>query len=127
MKGTLNKGAALVLGGGFAGLSAAIHLALAGFEVTLLEGHAEAGGKAGEITGEGFRFDTGPSVLTLPGVLEAVFAAAGENLPFTLNPSRSPLPLPLPVGPRVGCLPRCRANDGPIEPGGGAGLPEPAR
>ncbi len=86
MRGILNKGAALVLGGGFAGLSAAIHLALAGFEVTLLEGHAEAGGKAGEITGEGFRFDTGPSVLTLPGVLEGVFQAAGEALPFTLNP-----------------------------------------
>ena len=80
------RGAALVLGGGFAGLSAAIHLALAGFEVTLLEGHAEVGGKAGEVMGEGFRFDTGPSVLTLPGVLEDLFAAAGESLPFELHP-----------------------------------------
>ncbi len=80
------RGTALVLGGGFAGLSAAIHLALASFEVTLLEGHAEVGGKAGEVTGEGFRFDTGPSVLTLPGVLENLFAAAGESLPFELHP-----------------------------------------
>jgi phytoene desaturase len=56
---------ALVIGGGFAGLSAAVHLAAAGLEVTLLERHNHLGGKAGEHRWEGYRFDTGPSVLTL--------------------------------------------------------------
>ena len=77
---------ALVLGGGFAGLSAAIHLALAGREVTLLEQAPSLGGKAGEHREHGYRFDTGPSVFTLPHVVEELFRAAGENLPFELRP-----------------------------------------
>ena len=58
------KASVLVLGGGFAGLSAAIHLALEGREVTLLEQAATLGGKAGEYREVGYRFDTGPSVWT---------------------------------------------------------------
>lgn len=77
---------ALVLGGGFAGLSAAVHLALAGSEVTLLEQLPEVGGKAGEVAQDGFRFDTGPSVLTLPQILHEIFGAAGEALPIELIP-----------------------------------------
>lgn len=77
---------ALVLGAGFAGLSAAVHLALAGVKVTLLERGREVGGKAGEFSCDGYRFDTGPSVLTLPHVLEEVFGAAGEALPFAYKP-----------------------------------------
>ena len=77
---------ALVLGGGFAGLSAAIYLALAGREVTLLEQAPSLGGKAGEHREHGYRFDTGPSVFTLPHVVEELFKAAGEVLPFELRP-----------------------------------------
>ena len=76
----------LVLGGGFAGLSAAIHLALAGCEVTLLEQNPSFGGKAGQFEKDGFRFDTGPSVFTLPHIVEKIFADAGEALPFELKP-----------------------------------------
>lgn len=76
----------LVLGGGFAGLSAAIHLALAGCEVTLLEQNPSFGGKAGQFEKDGFRFDTGPSVFTLSHVIENIFAGAGEMLPFKLKP-----------------------------------------
>ena len=76
----------LVLGGGFAGLSAAIYAALAGCEVTLLERSSTLGGKAGRFEREGFRFDTGPSVFTLPQVVRDVFEAAGEPLPFELKP-----------------------------------------
>lgn len=76
----------LVLGGGFAGLSAAIHLALAGCEVTLLEQNPAFGGKAGQVEREGFRFDTGPSVFTLPHVVREMFERAGEPLPFELKP-----------------------------------------
>lgn len=72
---------ALVLGGGFAGLSAALHLALEGVQVTLLEQLGEVGGKAGEYAEGGFRFDLGPSVWTLPEVVTDIFARAGETPP----------------------------------------------
>lgn len=70
-----------VLGGGFAGLSAATHLALAGIQVTLFEQQPQLGGKAGEIAHGGYRFDTGPSVWTLPHILQEIFAQAGEPPP----------------------------------------------
>lgn len=72
---------ALVLGGGFAGLSAAVNLALSGVEVTLLEQQGEVGGKAGEFAQGGFRFDTGPHVWTLPEVVTELFVQAGETPP----------------------------------------------
>lgn len=75
-----------MLGGGFAGLSAAIHLALAGREVILLEQQAHLGGKAGELQEQGYRFDTGPSVFTLPHIVEEIFTAAGEATPLTFHP-----------------------------------------
>jgi len=71
----------LVLGGGFAGLAAAIRLASLGREVTLIERHASLGGKAGEVRIDGFRFDTGPSVVTLPHVLEQPFTTLGKPFP----------------------------------------------
>lgn len=77
---------ALVLGGGFAGLSAAIHLALQGSSVTLLESQATLGGKAGCFAHQDFVFDTGPSVFTLKAVLQDIFAAAKEPFPLTLKP-----------------------------------------
>ncbi len=77
---------ALVLGGGFAGLSAAIHLALQNIEMTLLEQHPTLGGKAGRFEQNGFRFDTGPSVFTMRWVIEDIFKAAGRELPFVLKP-----------------------------------------
>ncbi len=75
-----------VLGGGFAGLSAAIHLALQNARVTLLEQHPTLGGKAGTFEKDGFRFDTGPSVFTMKWVLEDLFKKAGRELPLELTP-----------------------------------------
>ena len=72
---------ALVLGGGFAGLSAALNLALEGVQVTLLEQMSEVGGKAGEFMQGGFRFDLGPHVWTLPEILTELFVRAGETPP----------------------------------------------
>ena len=69
-----------VIGGGLAGLSAAIHLARRGCEVTLFEQNERPGGKMGEIRQDGFRFDTGPSLLTMPFVLDELFADAGFAL-----------------------------------------------
>ena len=71
-----------MLGGGFAGLSAAIHLALADQEVTILEQAASLGGKAGEYVEEDYRFDIGPSVWTLPHIVSDLFERAGETPPI---------------------------------------------
>lgn len=77
---------AVVLGGGFAGLAAAIRLAALGREVTLLERHDQLGGKAGEVRVDGFRFDTGPSVVTLPDVLEQPFTSLDRSFPVPWRP-----------------------------------------
>jgi phytoene desaturase len=76
----------LVIGAGFAGLAAAIDAARAGAAVTLLEAEASVGGKAGEWREDGFRFDLGPSVFTLPDVVDALFRDAGRERPFDLRP-----------------------------------------
>jgi len=70
----------LVIGGGLGGLSAAIHLRLAGYEVTVFEANERVGGRANLIERDGFRFDTGPSLLNYPWVFEDLFSAAGRNL-----------------------------------------------
>jgi phytoene desaturase len=69
-----------VIGGGLGGLSAAIHLAARGYPVDLFEQNSHTGGKAGTLKRNGFRFDTGPSLLTMPFVLEELYAHAGEKL-----------------------------------------------
>lgn len=70
----------LILGAGIGGLSAAIHLAARGQKVTVLEQNPAVGGKMSEITAGGFRFDTGPSVITMRGVFEDLFRAANRRL-----------------------------------------------
>jgi len=76
----------VVLGAGFAGLSAAIRLASEGHEVTIIEQMERAGGKAGEVRANGFRFDIGPSVVTLPEVLEGPFRRLGVEPPMQWLP-----------------------------------------
>ncbi|MDH7568594.1 MAG: phytoene desaturase family protein [Armatimonadota bacterium] len=75
-----SRGRAAVVGGGVGGLSAAIHLRLAGFQVTVYERNERVGGRANLIDDGGFRFDTGPSLLNYPWVFEELFAAAGRRL-----------------------------------------------
>ncbi|GLW09145.1 phytoene dehydrogenase [Microtetraspora sp. NBRC 13810] len=70
----------VVIGAGLAGLSAAVHLAAAGRAVTVVESRRRPGGCCGTAELGPHRFDTGPSVLTMPGVLAEVFGAAGEEL-----------------------------------------------
>lgn len=70
----------IVIGGGLGGLSAAIHLRLAGREVLLLEANERVGGRANIIERDGFTFDTGPSLLNYPWVFENLFRAAGREL-----------------------------------------------
>ena len=78
----------LVIGAGLGGLAAAIRLAHAGHAVEVWEKNAEAGGKLKEIRDGPFRWDTGPSLLTLPGVLRDLYAAAGERLEDHLDLTR---------------------------------------
>ncbi len=70
----------VVVGGGLAGLSAACTAAARGHRVTLLDKNDWVGGKAAEHQAEGYRFDMGPTILTLPSVLKRVFAEAGRKL-----------------------------------------------
>lgn len=70
----------VVVGAGLGGLSAALHLAGAGRQVTVLERDSVPGGRAGLIADQGYSFDTGPTVLTMPEVIAETFAAVGEEL-----------------------------------------------
>ncbi|MEQ8674359.1 MAG: phytoene desaturase family protein [Aggregatilineales bacterium] len=78
----------IVIGAGIGGLSAAIRLSIAGYNVTIYEKNAQVGGKMGQISADGFRWDTGPSVITMRHVLEELFNAAGRDMRdyFTLIP-----------------------------------------
>jgi phytoene desaturase len=70
----------IVIGAGMGGLSAAIQLAVRGVRVTLIEKNARVGGKLNIWEKDGYRFDTGPHVLTMPWAIEEVFTAAGRRL-----------------------------------------------
>lgn len=70
----------LVVGAGLGGLAAAIRLAAAGADVTLLEREAGPGGRAGRAVVDGYAFDLGPSVLTMPGLFAELFALHGEDM-----------------------------------------------
>jgi phytoene desaturase len=75
----------VVIGAGIGGLSAAISLAAAGQRVMVLEQHDAVGGKMSELIGGGFRWDTGPSVITMRHVFAGLLAAAGRRLEDYLN------------------------------------------
>jgi phytoene desaturase len=70
----------IVVGAGLGGLSAACHLAGRGHEVVVIERESTPGGLAGRVEDGGFRLDTGPTVLTMVGLLEQTFDAAGAEL-----------------------------------------------
>ncbi|RKS79879.1 phytoene desaturase [Actinomadura pelletieri DSM 43383] len=80
MDGRSNASPVVVVGAGLAGLSAAIHLAAGGRDVMVVEAAHEPGGCCGTAEVGPYRFDTGPSVLTMPDVLAATFGAAGEEI-----------------------------------------------
>jgi len=71
---------AIVIGAGFAGLSAATKLADAGYDVTVLEKNAMPGGRARVFEEKGFTFDMGPSWYWMPDVFERYFAEFGKEV-----------------------------------------------
>jgi diapolycopene oxygenase len=69
-----------IIGGGLGGLAAACTLAARGYAVTLFERNAWLGGKAAQLEGAGFRFDMGPTIVTIPSVLRRIFSEAGRRM-----------------------------------------------
>ena len=69
----------VVVGAGLAGLAAALHLAGRGRDVTVIERESCPGGRAGRLDVGGYRLDTGPTVLTMPDIIDETLAAVGET------------------------------------------------
>ncbi|HMK27329.1 MAG TPA: phytoene desaturase family protein [Chitinophagaceae bacterium] len=70
----------VVIGSGFAGLSAASFMAKAGWDVTVIEKNETAGGRARQLKEDGFTFDMGPSFYWMPDVFERYFAEFGKKV-----------------------------------------------
>lgn len=70
----------LIIGGGLGGLSAAISLAQSGYKVSLYEQNSHLGGKLNRLEQDGFGFDLGPSILTMPHVFEKLFIDSGRKM-----------------------------------------------
>jgi len=68
-----------IIGSGIAGLSAALRLRSLGYEVTVFEAHTGPGGKLDEISQDGYRFDLGPSLFTMPQYIDELFELFDEN------------------------------------------------
>jgi phytoene desaturase len=79
----------VVVGAGVGGLSVAVRLAARGYRVTVCEQASTVGGKLGLFERDGFRFDTGPSLLTLPSILFDTLTASG----LTESAAHEALPL----------------------------------
>lgn len=77
-----------MVGGGVGGMAAALRLRAAGHDVALFERNPVVGGKLAERERDGFHFDTGPSLLTLPEVFDDLLATAGTSLAETVEPVR---------------------------------------
>ena len=73
------KQKALVVGSGVAGLAAAIRLAVKGYEVAVYEKNNYPGGKLTAFEQSNFRFDAGPSLFTLPELVDELFRIANKN------------------------------------------------
>jgi len=70
---------AIVIGAGIAGIASAIRLRIKGFEVSVFEANATPGGKLSELKKNGFRFDAGPSLFTMPQYVEELFELSGKK------------------------------------------------
>jgi phytoene desaturase len=70
---------ALIIGAGIAGIAVAVRLAVKGYDVEVFEANSYPGGKISEIKQRGYRFDAGPSLLTMPQYIDELFMLAGKN------------------------------------------------
>ena len=75
MKYTVN-----IIGAGVAGLATAIRLAVQGHQVTVFEQSDRPGGKLDNLQWNGYRWDSGPSLFTLPDLVDELYVLAGEEM-----------------------------------------------
>lgn len=75
----------IVVGAGLAGLAAALHLLGTGRQVTVLEARSDPGGRAGRMDLSGYLADTGPTVLTMPDLVDEALAAVGDSVAGRLD------------------------------------------
>ena len=76
---TGRRAKALVIGSGFGGLAAAIRLGARGYQVTVLERLDRPGGRARAFVKDGYTFDSGPTIVTLPSLFEELWALCGKR------------------------------------------------
>jgi phytoene desaturase len=69
----------IVIGAGVGGLATAIRLSVKGYDVEIFESNPYVGGKLSQINSNGFRFDAGPSLFTMPELVDELFRLAGKN------------------------------------------------
>lgn len=81
----MNSSPVAVIGSGLGGLTAACTLAARGYTVEVFEKNEWLGGKAAVLEQNGFRFDMGPTILTVPSVLKRVYAEAGRSVADALD------------------------------------------
>jgi phytoene desaturase len=79
---------AVVVGAGLGGLAVAVRLLRQGWDVTVVERRDQAGGRAGQIRDGGYTWDSGPSLITMPWLLDELFEVGGTRLAdeLTLRP-----------------------------------------
>lgn len=70
---------AIIIGAGIAGLAASVRLRLKGFDVLVIEANSFPGGKLTAFEQDGYRFDAGPSLFTMPQYVTELFELAGQN------------------------------------------------
>jgi len=76
---------AIIIGSGLGGLSTALRLSSKGYDVTILEKHSTPGGRMNVIEQDGFRFDMGPSFMSMTYELDELFNSVGINVPIELE------------------------------------------
>jgi len=116
----------IIIGSGFAGLSAAAFMAKAGWKVTVLEKNDQPGGRARQWKSDGFTFDMGPSWYWMPDVFERYFAQFGKSVTdyYTLERLDPSYRVYWPEGPMdiPASLPALQRLFESIEPGSAARL-----
>jgi len=70
----------VVIGAGFGGLSSAIRMSAAGYDVTLIDKRDKPGGRGYQYELNGFKFDGGPTVITAPYMIEELFSVSGKRM-----------------------------------------------
>ncbi len=75
----------IIIGSGLGGISTALRLAAKGNDVTILEKHNSPGGRLNQISMEGFKFDLGPSFMSMTYELDELFTSIGEKNPLKLT------------------------------------------